>query len=177
MHRYLAFALGLIVLVVILAPSLDNLTNRLAAADGNADGAAPGAPVVASAGAIPAGGDGPLVVTRDAQGSFRADTTVNGQGVRMLVDTGADSLALSEADAERIGVLPDPSTYSQVVTTASGPGYGARVRLQTVQIGGHRIEDVDAVVVRGLGTSLLGQSVLRRIGTVTIIGDRMTIGG
>ena len=38
MHRYLAFALGLIVLVVILAPSLDNLTNRLAAADANADG-------------------------------------------------------------------------------------------------------------------------------------------
>ena len=176
MQRFLIFAIGLIVLVVVLAPSLNTATNTIAAADAAGGGGAPGLPEVASAGAIPAEGDGPLVVMRDAQGSFRADTTVNGQGVRMLVDTGADGLALSEADAQRLGVLPDPSTYSQVVTTASGPGYGAHIRLDSVEVGGHRIEGVDAVVVRGLGTSLLGQSVLRRIGTVTIIGDRMTIG-
>lgn len=173
MQRYLAFAIGLILLVVVFAPSLDRFSNTIAAAGGPGEGEA-GPPVVVSS--AKAGSDGALVVMRDLQGRFRTDAVINGQSVRMLIDTGADGLALSEADAQRLGVGPDPSTYSQVVTTASGPGYGARIRLADFAIGSHRLESVDAVVVRGLETSLLGQTVLRRIGPVTIIGDRMTIG-
>lgn len=175
MQRYLAFAIGLILLVVVFAPSLDRFSNTIAAAGGPAGGEGEaGPPVVASAAG--AGNDGTLVIMRDLQGRFRTDAVINGQSVRMLIDTGADGLALTEADAQRLGVAPDPSTYAQVVTTASGPGYGARIRLVDFAIGSHRLEAVDAVVVRGLDTSLLGQAVLRRIGPVTIIGDRMTIG-
>ena len=39
----------------------------------------------------------------------------------------------------------------------------------------HEVRNVDAVVVEGLPTNLLGQSVLRRLGKVELSGDRMVI--
>jgi aspartyl protease family protein len=119
---------------------------------------------------------GGLAIDRDAGGQFHIQAMVNDQPLRMLVDTGADGLALSEADAQSIGVMPDPASFAQVVTTASGPGYGAHVRIDRLELGGRDLGAIDAVVVRGLGTSLLGQSVLRRLGSVTITGDRMIVG-
>jgi aspartyl protease family protein len=50
------------------------------------------------------------------------------------------------------------------------------VRIDRLEVGGHDLGGTDAVVVRGLGTSLMGQSVLRRLGPVILSGDRMIIG-
>ena len=185
MQRYLIFAVGLLVLVIVFAPSLGMLTDNV---QGSADSAVSGdqvgppivgPPIVAppgnagAAGAI--GGDG-LTATRDAGGQFHIDAVANGHAVRFLVDTGADGLALTETDARAAGLTLDPDAYRQVANTASGPGYGAHVRIDQLDIGGQTLRDVDAVALRGLGTSLLGQSVLRRLGPVSINGDRMTIG-
>ena len=49
------------------------------------------------------------------------------------------------------------------------------VRLDRVEIAGEQFHDVDAVVMDGLDTNLLGQSVLRRLGRVELRGDRMVI--
>ncbi len=195
MQRYLIFVIGILVLVVVLAPSLGTFANTAAGTPGETAQGAPGdgaglpmlatpgvaTPGVAKPGApgfagAPVAGGGALVLMRDPGGQFRGDASVNDQPVRFVIDTGADGVALSEADARGVGVLPDPATYRQVVTTASGPGYGAHVRIDRLQIGGHVLHDIDAVVVRGLGTSLLGQTALRQLGPVTIVGDRMTIG-
>jgi len=117
-----------------------------------------------------------MTIPRDSSGQFYVTADVNGHPVRFLVDTGADGVALSEADAQSIGLSIDPSAYTPVANTASGPGYGARVRLDQFEIGGRDLSGIDAVVLRGLGASLLGQSVLRRIGSVSINGDAMVIG-
>lgn len=61
--------------------------------------------------------------------------------------------------------------------TASGVGYGAPVTLDEVEVAGQRLQGVDAVVVRGLATNLLGQSVLRQLGSVELKGDKMVIRG
>src|SRR3712207_8230944 len=50
---------------------------------------------------------------------FYANVEVNGQLVRFLVDTGATGVALTEADAERIGLQFDRGEYEEV-------GMGAR---------------------------------------------------
>jgi aspartyl protease family protein len=192
MQRYLIFAVGLLLVIAVLAPSLGNLANTTAGSGpgfggdsgGDAGNGGVGLPMIAAPGAgstqsgatTVASAGGGVVLMRDAAGQFRADATVDDQPVRFMIDTGADGLALSEADARGVGIMPDPATYRQVVTTASGPGYGAHVRIDRMQVAGHDLRDVDAVVVRGLGTSLLGQSVLRQLGQVTITGDRMTIG-
>jgi aspartyl protease family protein len=184
LKHYLIFAAGLIMVIVLLAPSLDKLPAGDSSPSGIGGGAPAGGvglPMVAGPAAAapqPAGGSsgGTFAIDRDSNGQFRVAAMVNDQPLRLLVDTGADGLALTEADARALGVAPDPAAYTQVATTASGPGYGAHVRIDRLEVGGSDLGGTDAVVIRGLGTSLLGQSLLRRMGQVTLSGDRMIIG-
>ena len=120
------------------------------------------------------GGDA-IVIARDGSGQFHVVASVDGTPTQFLVDTGADTVALTEADAQRAGVSVDPSGFGPIVRTASGEGQGARVRLERLELGTTEVRDVDAVVVRDLPVSLLGQSVLGRLGRVELQGDRMVL--
>jgi aspartyl protease family protein len=116
-----------------------------------------------------------LTLSRDGSGQFTLRAEVNGSEVEFLVDTGADVVALTEAEAEALGVLPDESEFQPSMQTASGVGYGAPITLDEIEIAGQKLHDVDAVVVKDLGTNLLGQSALRRLGSVELKGDKMVI--
>lgn len=118
---------------------------------------------------------GALEVPRDSSGQFHVTARVNGEDARFMVDTGADVVALTMGDAQRLGIEVEPEQFEAVGQTASGIGYGKRVRLDRVEIDGHEIADVEAVVLDGLQTNLLGQSVLRRLGQVELRGDTMVI--
>ncbi|MBU6395701.1 MAG: TIGR02281 family clan AA aspartic protease [Sphingomonadales bacterium] len=116
-------------------------------------------------------------IARDSQGQFHLEVDVGGESVRFLVDTGADVVALTEDDAERLGLRPDPSEYRPMLQTASGTGLAAPVEIDRLTIGGRELTGVAAVVVPDLSVSLLGQSALRRLGSVTLQGDRLIIAG
>lgn len=116
-----------------------------------------------------------LGIARGEDGQFHLTAQVNGEDTSFLVDTGADVVALTVDDAERLGVYVDPAAFRPILQTASGKGYGQRVRLDSMSIGGRELDGVDAVVVDGLGMNLLGQSVLRRLGRVELQGDRLVI--
>ena len=116
-----------------------------------------------------------LTLTRNGSGQFTLNVDVNGSEVEFLVDTGADVVALTESDAEALGILPAEGEFEPSMQTASGVGYGAPVTIDEMQIGGQTLHDVEAVVVKDLGTNLLGQSVLRRLGSVELKGDKMVI--
>lgn len=121
-------------------------------------------------------GDGATtVLRRDASGQFHITAQVNGEDVRFMVDTGADVVALTVDDAQRLGIDADPEQFQPIGRTASGVGYGLPIRLDHIEIEGHEMTDVQAVVMDGLGTNLLGQSVLRRLGQLEMRGDTMTI--
>jgi len=120
---------------------------------------------------------GPVEIARDGQGQFHLEVDVGGEPVRFLVDTGADVVALTEDDAERLGLRPDPSAYRPMLQTASGTGMAAPVEIDRLTIGGRELSSVEAVVVPDLPVSLLGQSALRRLGSVTLQGDRLIITG
>jgi aspartyl protease family protein len=99
-----------------------------------------------------------------ADGHYWAQANVNGRWIRFLVDTGASAVALTAADARRLGVDLDGLDYSRPVMTASGQTRAAQIRLDNVTVAGARVEDVDALVVReGLSTSLLGMTYLGRL--------------
>jgi|GEM_PF-1212397 aspartyl protease family protein len=115
------------------------------------------------------------VLHRDASGQFNLTAQVNGEDVNFLVDTGADVVALTVDDAQALGLDVDPDRFHAVGETASGIGYGAPVRIDRIEIAGEQFEDVPGVVMEGLTTNLLGQSVLRRLGKVELRGDRMVI--
>ncbi len=115
------------------------------------------------------------VIDRDASGQFYINVLVNGEEVNFLIDTGADAVALTVEDAERIGLDIDPESFEPVSQTASGIGYGAIVQLDRIELGSDEFRGIDAMVIDGLGTNLLGQSVLGRLGKVELQGDRMII--
>lgn len=103
-------------------------------------------------------------VMKAKDGHFWAEAQVNGVPVRFLVDTGATVVALTPADAERLGFDLDELHYVSSVVTAGGKARAAAVRLDSVDVGGAQVDDVEALVIeKGLDASLLGMSYLGRL--------------
>ncbi len=102
---------------------------------------------------------------RDGSGQYRARGTINGQPVDMLVDTGASSVAISSAQAARLGIPIDPAGERAVVYTAQGETPSHVVRLDRVAVGGIELRNVEAVVIEGQYPVeiLLGMSFLRQV--------------
>ncbi len=115
-------------------------------------------------------------IRRDPDGLFYVNALVNGVRVRFLVDTGASTIVLTPADAGRAGVLPQAAEFHDSAETAGGRTAMARVKLARLVVGPVEQRDVDAAVVgSGLNVSLLGQSWLTQLQSVTISGDRMVL--
>lgn len=112
---------------------------------------------------------------RQSDGHFYVDAEVDGAQVNFLVDTGATSVALTIADAERLGIDFDREDFTVVGTGASGPVRGQVVEIDEIDIDGKSVTDVRGVVLDGLGISLLGQAYLSELDTVSIKGDVMTL--
>jgi aspartyl protease family protein len=106
----------------------------------------------------------PAQISKAADGHYWAQANVNGRWVKFLVDTGASAVALTAADAQRLGIDLNSLDFVRPVTTASGHTMAAQIKLDQVTVAGARVEDVDALVVReGLSTSLLGMTYLGRL--------------
>lgn len=105
---------------------------------------------------------GRISLPADGGGHFMGSGSINGRPVQFLVDTGASTVALSVADAERIGLAfrEGPSVR---IGTANGLAQGWRVKLASVRIGDVEVYDVDAIVTpQGMPFVLLGNSYLNR---------------
>jgi aspartyl protease family protein len=183
MNRFIILAVAVLLFAGLLAPWLSDAPTSAkfhSAGKVKASAASPWStqtpkrPAAASAG--PANSE-VIEIERDAQGQFHLELDAGGETIRFLVDTGADVVALTADDAERLGLRPDASAYQPILQTASGTGMGAPVQIERLTIGGRDLNDVDAVVVPDLPVSLLGQSALRRLGSVTLQGDRLLISG
>ena len=119
-------------------------------------------------------GDDELVINAAADGHFYIDGRANGQRIRFLIDTGASSVAISPADARRIGVDLDRLRYVQRLQTANGIGWGAPYRLDSLSIGTFGFADVPVSINSAdMGTALLGMSVLERLTSFEVRGDKL----
>lgn len=116
-------------------------------------------------------------IRRRGDGHFIARTDINGSSASMLVDTGASSVVLKPADAERAGLDLKRLSYSVAVQTANGTTYAAPVRLKSVAIGPIRMRDVEALVAKPgtLKESLLGMTFLKRLRSYEFSGDFLTL--
>jgi aspartyl protease family protein len=112
---------------------------------------------------------------RSPSGHFYTYAKVNGEFVRFVVDTGADVVALTREDAERLGIKVDPSSFEVVGEGASGPVRGAPVRIDSIEVDGKLVNDVQGIVLADSSLSLLGQSYLSRIQEVKMTGDYMVL--
>lgn len=123
---------------------------------------------------VTAGGD--VELRASDNGHFQVDALIDGAKVRLLVDTGATTTALSPDDAERVGFDLSALSFDRPVSTANGITYVAAVRLDSVEIGPISLFDVGATVHRdGLDQSLLGMNVLDRLSGFERNGDRLIL--
>lgn len=103
-------------------------------------------------------------ISKAADGHYWAEADVDGHAVHFLVDTGATAVALTAADAQRLGIDTTGLDYAYSVATANGQARAARVTLASIAVAGARVNDVQAYVLdRGLETSLLGMTYLGRL--------------
>ncbi len=113
---------------------------------------------------------------KEQDGHFYADVKINNMPVRFMVDTGASSIALSLADAQALGLEFDEAEFTDVGRGVGGEVPMKRVVLESVDLGGINRRNVDAVIVNSdLSISLLGQSFLNSLGTLTIQGQEMIL--
>ena len=113
-------------------------------------------------GAATSGTGEQIVLTAASGGHFVTNGTINGKTVRFLVDTGATDVALSQAEAERIG-LNFRDGQRAVSNTANGPITVYRVSLNSVRVGDVQVYNVDAIVGPAqMDYVLLGNSFLTR---------------
>lgn len=106
-----------------------------------------------------------VALRSDKSGHFRAEARVDGRDLDFLVDTGATVIALTQKDAERIGIRPFLNEYTTSVNTANGPARAARARISRIDIGGVVVRDVDALVMPegALKQNLLGMTYLSKL--------------
>ncbi len=116
----------------------------------------------------------------DRNGQYWAQLLVNGVATRAVVDTGATSVAMNLAEAQRLRV--DLSRGQHAYTqTANGRRDGWRVRIAHVQVGEIAIANFEGFVINGgaqelpvvlLGMSFLGQLEMQRSGATLVLTRR-----
>jgi aspartyl protease family protein len=108
------------------------------------------------------GGGSRIVLPADSRGHFMTQGAINGRAVTFMLDTGATSIAMSAADAQRIGL--DYSKGQRVqMNTANGVSQGYKLRLQSVRVGDVEVYDIDAIVSpQPMPFVLLGNSFINR---------------
>jgi len=120
-----------------------------------------GAPVRLAAGSA-ASSAREVVIPASPGGHFFVNGAINGRAVQFLVDTGATLVAMSRAEAERLGV--DYQHGQRVLMqTANGAIAGHVVTLSALRLADVELANVQAVIVPApMPGILLGNSVLSR---------------
>jgi len=106
----------------------------------------------------------------DGRGFFHADGSINGYPVQLLVDTGANTVAMTTAVAKSAGIDYESARRGYSVT-ASGYAPIYRVSVNTIKVGGIIMHNVAAAVFDGpepnpplLGMSFLSAMEMKREG-------------
>ncbi|MCP4334243.1 MAG: clan AA aspartic protease [Gammaproteobacteria bacterium] len=103
-----------------------------------------------------------LRIVPDARGMYFAKGTINGKSTGFLVDTGATHVTISGRKAENLNIDFKKGVRSRAQTAAAVVPVW-QVTLDTVEVGGIKLNNVSATVIEGDHPSevLLGNSFLR----------------
>jgi aspartyl protease family protein len=120
-----------------------------------------GAPARLAGGTVPVQAK-EIVLQAGLGGHFTSSGSINGRPVQFMVDTGATVVALSQTEAERIG-LDYRDAQRGISQTANGPVPVHRVSLGRVRVGEVELNNVEAIVMPAqMPYVLLGNSFLTR---------------
>lgn len=105
-----------------------------------------------------------VTIQRNELLQYLTTARINGRSVQVLVDTGANVVAMNTEHARQLGVDLAAGQPSRV-ETASGFVQARFVTLRSVSLGGIRVENVQASVIEGdfPATILLGMTYLQHV--------------
>jgi aspartyl protease family protein len=105
-----------------------------------------------------------VTIARDARMRYQTNALINGRKALVLVDTGANTVAISAAQARSMNI-DYSSGVPTSVETASGMTGAYGITLQSVSVGGIQVNSVRALVVDGDYpiTILLGMTYLQHV--------------
>ncbi|OWV96424.1 TIGR02281 family clan AA aspartic protease [Rhizobium sp. R693] len=120
---------------------------------------------------------GTMRLQADAQGHYSGDFRINGRQVQGLIDTGATYVALNESFARRLGFTGNQLDFRYSVNTANGTTKAAHVMLDRVEIGGIRVRDVEAFVLKdeALSSTLVGMSFLKKLASYSVADGSLSL--
>jgi aspartyl protease family protein len=103
-------------------------------------------------------------IPRNSQMQYKTRASFNGRGVEVLVDTGANIVAMNAAQAQVLGIDYRAGAPVQL-QTASGMAPAWLVTLESIELGGIRVDNVQASVVEGGFPTviLLGMTYLKHV--------------
>ncbi len=111
-------------------------------------------------------------------GHYVTPARINGRAVRVMVDTGATSVAMSSADATSLGIDYKSGTPIRV-STANGLANAYQVMLSSVAVGTVKVNNVEATITVGnfpqiilLGNSYLGRLQMTQDNGVLVLESK-----
>lgn len=106
---------------------------------------------------------------QEENGKYYMTVAINGRPIKMLVDTGANTLALSAQIASQLGLGGDQAT---TVQTANGTASAYRTVIASVAMAGKELQNIQAIILPNLQENgLIGQNVLGYYRRVTAEGN------
>jgi aspartyl protease family protein len=137
----------------------------------------PGTPVALSQKNSTGKGTNEVEIRANSRGGFNVNALINDTSVKLIADTGATVVVLSDEDARRIGINVNGLSYNVPVNTANGRAFNAAVYLDLVEVGSIRVENVQALVAKPgqMHKSLLGMSFLQALSSFEISGSRLIL--
>ncbi|MDA0260716.1 MAG: TIGR02281 family clan AA aspartic protease [Proteobacteria bacterium] len=120
--------------------------------------------------------DGVVRLRAQRDGHYYIDATIGRRAIRFLVDTGASTVVLSPADAERVGIDLSRVTFSQRLRTAGGIVRGAPIVIRELNLGSIRLANISAIINESpMSHSLLGVSALEQLSSYEVRDGTLTL--
>lgn len=131
---------------------------------------------------LPASLQGQVVIEMEKDaGVYKVPCKVNGLKLKFIFDTGASAVSISSTVANMM-LENDYLSEKDII----GNGYSqiangeivdhTKINLETIEIGGLVLNDVEAIVIHQQSAPLLlGQSAIQKLGKVSISGNKLSI--
>ena len=122
-----------------------------------------------------------VIQMEDAGGVYRISCSVNGAKMKMIFDTGASKVSLSESMANFLYDNDYISKEDILGTSKSQTADGSIhdnvvINIKDIEISGLHLKNVQAVVISGQNAPLLlGQTAIQKLGRISLNGNKLLI--
>jgi aspartyl protease family protein len=118
-----------------------------------------------------------VAIAADPRGQYVTNAKFNGRRAKVLVDTGATSVAINQRFARQIGLKLKKSDFKHTANTANGAVLFAAAKVDEIKIDRIRVQNVQVAVLpdKSLDGILLGMSFLSRLKSFQVKDNKLVL--